>query len=142
MKYKGILLICLLLILSITAVSAADSNNGTEVSTDVDSLVVDDGSFLKYSEIHDSKVFSNSTDTFNNLQTGKNSASEESVSELTEDYKIDENIGNTSIRFFDKDMGIQNSDMSVGNIIYMLIQHRMEVTVKHLKQLIKHYPML
>ena len=85
MKYKKIIMISiLLLILSVTAVSAADfdSNYVTE-SSDVDGSLNSDDSFLGSSKIQDED---DSTGTFDDLQIEINNAPTGSVLNLTRDY--------------------------------------------------------
>ncbi len=75
------------MIFSVTAVSAADFNNGTELSADADGSLVIGDSFLESSEIQDSIVSNDTTGTFSDLQELVNNASAGSVLELTMDYK-------------------------------------------------------
>lgn len=87
MNCKKIVIISLiLLILSVTAVSAADFNNVTELSSDADDSIIVEDSFLESSEIQDSQLSSNSAGTFTDLQALVNNASAGSVLELTMDY--------------------------------------------------------
>ena len=92
MNCKKIVIISLiLLILSVTAVSAADFNNVTELSSDADDSIIVEDSFLESSEIQDSQLSSNSAGTFTDLQALVNNASAGSVLELTMDYNGDKN---------------------------------------------------
>ncbi|WP_407432071.1 right-handed parallel beta-helix repeat-containing protein [Methanobrevibacter sp.] len=91
MNCKKIVIILLLLILSLTAVSAADFNNVTELSADADDSIIVEDSFSESSEIPDSLVSSNSAGTFTDLQALVNNASAGSVLELNMDYKGDKN---------------------------------------------------
>ena len=105
---KIIIISLILLFLSVTAVSAADFNNVTELSSDVDDSIIVKDSFLESSEIQDLQLSSNSTGTFTDLQALVNNASAGSVLELTMDYNGDDLTafyGNTSqynITFKDK----------------------------------------
>ena len=83
---KKIVIILLLLILSLTAVSAADYNNVTELSADADDSIVVEDSFLESSEISDSLVSSNSAGTFKDLQKEIDNAPVGSTLDLTRDY--------------------------------------------------------
>lgn len=69
-----------------TAVSAADFNNVTELSSDLDDSIIVEDSFLESSEISDSQLSSDSTGTFKDLQKEIDSAPAGSTLDLTRDY--------------------------------------------------------
>ena len=83
---KIIIISLILLFLSVTAVSAADFNNVTELSSDVDDSIIVKDSFLESSEIQDLQLSSNSTGTFKDLQKEIDNAPAGSTLDLTRDY--------------------------------------------------------
>ncbi|WP_407415880.1 right-handed parallel beta-helix repeat-containing protein [Methanobrevibacter sp.] len=109
MIYKKIIISILLLVLSVTAVSATDfENNSVIESSDVDdsSICV---SFVESSQLQDSKELNASTGTFNQLQSLIDNASEKSVLDLTMDYKGSKN---SKIKL-DKDLTINGNGHTI-----------------------------